>query len=392
MAGFGFVFWLLVARLFSTNEVGIATTLISVMSTIGLLGLAGFDTSTIRFLSNSKDKNENINTSITIVTIISFALSILFIVFIKNISPQLSFLQESISMSVAFVLFCIFSSLNLLTDAIFLSFRSTKFTFVIDAIFSFIKIFLPFAFIKYGAFGILVAAGVSQGIGVVISIAVLIRKFNYHPKIFISKKILNNVWKYSGGNYLADAFNFLPTSILPLLIINKLGTKESAYYFIVMMIVGLLYVIPNSITRSLFSEVSFDENSLSKNIKKTVKHIFYMLTPAILVLLATGGFLLNMFGHKYNKGGVMFLYIMTLSSVLVGISSLYASIFRLTGNIKAIIIRNIFYSFSLILIAYLLLPYGLVGIGLAYAISGILTIFINYMLYNNYKKKNKKHE
>jgi O-antigen/teichoic acid export membrane protein len=229
---------------------------------------------------------------------------------------------------------------------------------------------------------------VAQGVGAVISFIVLVKKFNYKPKIQISKKTIKNVWKYSGGNYLADAFNFLPTSVLPIIIVNRLGADKSAYYFIVMMIVGLLYVIPNSVTRSLFSEGSFDKNSISKNIKKTMRHIALMLIPAIIVLLISGKFLLAVFGKNYSSEGIIFLYIMTLFSILLSISSLYASLFRLTNNIKALIVRNAVYSLGIIVMTYAMLPHGLVGVGLAYILSGIFTITISYLMYD----KNKKYE
>ena len=53
MAGFGFFFWLIVARMFSTANIGLATTLISVMNMIAMLSLVGFDVTFVRFLPNS---------------------------------------------------------------------------------------------------------------------------------------------------------------------------------------------------------------------------------------------------------------------------------------------------------------------------------------------------
>ncbi len=386
MAGLGFVFWIIVAHNFPTSDVGVASALISVMSVIGLLGLFGFDTSIIHFLSNSENKNENINTSIIVTVATSFVFSTFFILLIKIISPKLLFLQDNAYASALFILFCIFTTLNLLTDAIFLSFRSTLYTLIVNTIFSFIKIFLPLAFISYGAFGIFTAAGASQGIGVLISIYILIKKFNYKPSLVLSKDVIKKVWKYSIGNYTADAFNFLPVSILPILIINRLGSEQSAYYSIVIMIVGLLYVIPNSITRSLFAEGSHDKNSIRKNAKKATKHILYMLLPAIAVLLLTGNLLLTIFGHEYSSGGLTFLYIMSFVSLLVGIYAMYGALFRLKHNIKALIVRNITYSVSLILLTYMFIQYGIIGIGFSYAIAYAFAIFISFLMCDMLKK------
>ncbi len=381
MSGLGFVFWLIIARYFPVDQVGIAVTLISIMSMISVLGLAGFDTAIIRFLSNSDNKNANLNTSIIIVSTFSFTLATLFLFLVKHISPELLFIRENTLIGIAFITFCVFATINLLTDAIFLAFRKTKYTLVISAIFSFIKMFLPFFFISYGAFGIFVAASISQIIGSVLSILLLIKKFDYRPSFFINISALRNVWKYSTGNYTADILYFLPIAVLPVIITNGIGPDKSAYYYMVMMIIGLLYIIPTSVTRSLFAEGSFDKGSIQKNVKSAIKHTTLMLTPAIAMLLLGGNFLLSLFGHEYSTGGVTFLYIMTLSSVLVSAFALYGSLFRLTHNISALIFRNITYSVSTIGLTYALLPYGLTGIGIAYATGTTLATLVSYVLY-----------
>ena len=63
---FGFVFWIIVARSYSSHDVGIATTLISSALLISLLGQAGFDTTFIRFLPKAKNKNAHISTGIIV--------------------------------------------------------------------------------------------------------------------------------------------------------------------------------------------------------------------------------------------------------------------------------------------------------------------------------------
>ena len=52
MALFGFVFWSLAAKTFSSSEVGLATAVISAVSLVASLSLLGFNTSILKF----KDK------------------------------------------------------------------------------------------------------------------------------------------------------------------------------------------------------------------------------------------------------------------------------------------------------------------------------------------------
>ncbi|HDH87619.1 MAG TPA: hypothetical protein ENF36_06190 [Desulfobacteraceae bacterium] len=60
-AGFGFFFWLIAARFYSTADIGLASAIISAMGLISMLSLSGFDISLVRFLPEREDKKEPIN-------------------------------------------------------------------------------------------------------------------------------------------------------------------------------------------------------------------------------------------------------------------------------------------------------------------------------------------
>lgn len=55
-AGSGFFFWLIVARFYPAEEVGLASAIISAMGLIGMLSLLGFDISLVRFLPEREIK------------------------------------------------------------------------------------------------------------------------------------------------------------------------------------------------------------------------------------------------------------------------------------------------------------------------------------------------
>ncbi len=381
MAGFGFFFWLISARLVPAENIGIATALISIMNIIAIFSLIGFDSSIVRFLHHSTQRNDKLNTSIILVGITSIVLGSFFVLFLKNISPHLGFIRENIFMSVAFVAFCAMSSINILTDAVFLAYRQTKFSLIINTIFSSIKMLLPLAFARYGAFGIFSAAAVGQSIGFILSIAVMIWKFDYRPEFVINRDIINQVWRYCTGNYIAGALNLLPVTLLPIIITNHLGSAEAAYFYIVMMIGNLLYVIPQATTKSLFAEGSHDEQSIDINIKKSIKIITSLLLPSSLILIIGGKYILQFFGKNYSESGLYFLYLIILSGIAVTGYSIFNSIFRIRKNLQALIITNLLYSGTIILFSYLLLSFGLLGIGLAWLIGNSLAGSISYIQY-----------
>jgi len=382
MAGLGFLFWMFVARLFTESEVGLAATLISVMSSVATFSLLGFDTATIRYLSQEKNKDANISTGILVLSSAAAILSLLFVLLVGIITPDLAFLFENTTLSILFITFVAFSTINGYTDAIFLAYRKTKYTLIINTAFSACKVVFPFFFVPYGVFGIFASAALAQTVGFVLSIYTLIRHFSYRPVFVIDTTVVRNVWKYSAGNYFADIFTFLPAAIIPILITNRINAENTAYYYIVMMIVGLLYVIPSSSMRALFAEGSHDMSTVSKNICNALKTTFFFLVPAMFILFLFGRYLLVIFGANYMESGLTLLYILTATSVLVTIFTLYGSLFRLDGNIHALIIRNAIFTTSLIGTAYILAPSkGIVGVGWAYVVAYILSILASVLHY-----------
>ena len=266
MAGFGFFFWLINAHYFHADNIGLATTLISVMNMIAILSLIGFDTAFVRFLPNSNQKSDKINTGIILVTLMSTVLSVAFLVFVGSIAPKLLFVMENPVYAVIFVLACSMNAVNVLTDAVFLAERQTKFSLIINFIFSVIKVMAPFAFLNLGAMGIFLAAALAQTVGMVLSLGVMIWKFEFQPRLKVNFEVIKAVWRFSVTNYVAGAFNLLPVTLLPILILNNISSEASAYYYIVMMIGNLLYTIPWSATKVLLAEGSHNENEFSKSI------------------------------------------------------------------------------------------------------------------------------
>lgn len=387
LSGFGFLFWVISTRLVSAPEIGIATTMISVMGIISIFSLLGFDSALVRFLSNSDNKNAVLNTSLILVGGVALVLSAIFVIFINHISPQLYFIRENIIISVSFILFCVATSINILTDAVFLSYRQTRYTLAINSIFSFVKMILPLFFFRYGAFGIFLSAAVGQSIGFIVSIVVMIWKFDYEPKFIIDKEIISKVWRFSLGNYFAGAFNLLPVALLPLIITNRIGLKESAYFYMVMMIINLLYAVPQAVTRSLFAEGSHNEDNFAKDTRKSFIIIACLLVPAIVVLVLFGNKLLLVFGKSYAENG-LFLSIMSLSALLISVNSLFNSYFRIKKNMKALLISSSMYAISIVVLTYLLVSKGLLGIGIAWILGTAISTITSFAIYRFYYARN----
>ncbi|MDP4020899.1 MAG: hypothetical protein Q8P58_02570 [Candidatus Adlerbacteria bacterium] len=381
VAGFGFFFWLINEQLYLTEDIGLATALISVMNLISIFSLIGFNATFIRFLPTSEHPNDKLNTGILLVASVAIVLSSIFVLLTPAISPPLHALLAHPTTALLFVVFCTLVAVSAVIDSVFLARRQTKFVLVISFAFSVCKILLPFLFIPWGAFGIFAAAATAQAIGLVLGITLLVRYCNYRPRLAIHLNIVSMVWRYSASNYLASVINLIPVTILPIIIVNQLGAHSAAYYYIVMMIGNLLYTIPWATARALFAEGSNDEIFLDRHFRNSVISIASLITPSIVFLLIFGGYILRVFGEDYVSEGIVFLQLVAVSGIFVSVTAIFGSLFQVRKHLVPLITANSALAVVTLTLSYLFLPLGLYGIGVAWLVGNTTAALISYLWY-----------
>ncbi len=390
MAGFGFFFWLLNARLFTTEQIGLATTLISVVTLIASLSNLGLNTGLIRYLPKSDKKNSQINTAFTIVIVASILVGIVYLLGINWFSPKLNFLKDNLTYQLIFIILVVFMSLNGILDSIFIAYRSSVYVLLKNSILSAIKLALPITLIALGSFGIFVSFGLGVAIAFLIGLSLLTYKFDYSIFFSFDKPIIRQIARFSFGNYLAGFLNSLPTLILPILITNKLGPHISAYYYIDIMIANLIYIIPQAATQSLFAEGSFSEDKIGSLLKQAAKITYGLMIPVIIVTIFGGHFILSAFGKEYANQGSVFLSLLAISGIFLAINNIFSTILRIQHRVRTLIIINLL-TFSLVMsLSYFLIKNLLTGLGFAWLISQFIASLVYILMVSKKRKLLKK--
>lgn len=373
MSGLGFFFWLIAANLYSSSEIGISTTIISVTSLITGISLLGLGSGVIKYFARSDSKSEMVNSALWLTFLFSLVCSTIFLISIPVFVPQLSILISNPIMAVLFALFTSFYTLNILFDDIFVAHRRADFIFIKNSIFSFSKILLLYPLILYGSIGIFSAFGIGSSLATIFSILILV-VFLKHELIFsIDLSIVKKIIKFSLANYLAFFIYGLPSKIIPLMITGILGADRSAYFYIALMITNLLYVIPISVSQSLFVEGTHQE--LHKILPKSLKIIAVILIPCVLIIIFAGSYLLRFFGDDYAISGSTLLQLLAISSLFIAVNSIGESLLKLHHRVGRLIWINIVYASLIIGLTVLLADLGLTGVGIAFVIgSAVATI------------------
>ena len=367
MALCGFFFWMMVARFYTEAEVGFSSAIISAINLIALISLVGLNTSLVRFLPHTDKPQELINTCYTLSGLISLVVAAILIVSLGFWSPALAFVKQNAIFTAAFIIFALLWTLSKLVDFTFIARRRAGFVLSKNTIYSLCKIPLPVFFVLFfHAFGVVASWGVAVAIALAVSLFLFLPKVQspYKPIPNLKLGLIKDMWQYSGGNYLANLLLVSPTLILPLVVVNLLGPEQNAYFYIAWMIAAVLYAIPMAISQSLFAEGSHFEDKLKENIIKSLKFTFLLLTPAVIIFILVGKWLLLAFGQSYSLNALRLLQILSLSSLPLAVNYLYTSILRVKSRLRELMAIWGFVAIVVLLASYLIMPaIGIVGIG-----------------------------
>lgn len=382
MSLLGFFFWIVAARFYPEGDVGFASAIISVINFLALLSLIGLDASLIRFLPQNEKPQELINSCFTLTSLISLVVAGIFLAGVDFWSPAFNFIKGNAVFSAVFIVMTPLWVVSHLIDYTLVAKRRTSFVMSKNAIISVLKIPLPILFVLFfHSFGIVASLGIALGIGVAVSLLLFLPKVQkpYKPVPTLNLSLIKGMWQYSGGNYLASLFTMAPSLILPLMVVNILSPQQNAYFYIAWMIATLLSAIPLAVSQSLFAEGSHFEDKLRENVVKSFKFTFLLLVPVVILFILVGKWLLLAFGQSYSANALKLLWILSISSLPLGINYIYASVLRVRGRLKELIAIWGFIAITVLVTSYLIMPAtGIIGIG--YACFGAYTAAAIYII------------
>jgi O-antigen/teichoic acid export membrane protein len=367
----GFIFWAIAARLYSNDDVGIATAVISSLSLIMLFSSFGSESSIIRFFPE-KDKSMIMSTFTALIIFSSVIISYIFIVFSSKYSEDLWFISNH---SLAFIILAISSALLTLTGIAFSALRKIEYQLAQSIILG-IRILLIIPLISLGASGIIGSVGVSIVIALAYSVYHL-RKLGIKTKK-IDTNFIKDSLNYSFGNYIANLLIAAPNFVLPLIVFSLLGPTETAIFYIIFSISNILFTIPGSIATSLFIEGSYGK-PLREVTFKAVRISFVLILCFILILIPLSIIYINIIGSIYKEGFPL-LAIFFASSFFVSGCHIYYAIKRIQKDTRRLMILGLLISLTALGLSYPCISvFGIEGVGIAWLIAyclGCLAIII----------------
>ncbi|HEY95394.1 MAG TPA: hypothetical protein G4O15_10720 [Dehalococcoidia bacterium] len=368
----GCIFWIIAAKLYAAEVVGLGSAIISAFRLLALFAELGLGISLVRYLpAAGKNGNIMINTCFTLSGLISVIISLIFLCGLNLWSPALLPVRQDPLYFAAIIFFTFSIVLQPLALTVLLAKLQTRIIFIINIIAGILGIVLVgiFSIFTDEALGLVSAMGLAITFTLVLCVLWFLPRVQngYHPIPSIKLEILKEMASYSAGNFVSKDLILMANFILPLIVVNTLSSEMNAYFYIPWSVGIVLQFIPAAISNSLFAEASNEEITLHVNTQKSLKLLLLFILPMLLIIVAISSFLLLLFGQEYSENGTLLLRVLAFSIIPWGINYIYIGIARVKKNIKGLIlIPAVASSLSLGLSYILMVQIGLVGIGLGY--------------------------
>lgn len=337
----GFAFWMLAARLYSADDVGLASAALSALTLLAMFSHLDLGLGLIRFLPEAGGQGPRlVNIVFTTSTAIAVVLALVFLIGVPLWAPSLGFVRNNLLYASAFVSFVAATTVSSVQLHAYLSIRKAKYVLVQTLVVQASRLTLPALMAAFfGAFGLIMAGGVAVLLGAVLGFGLLIRGLpGYRPAVLMDAGSILKLLPFSLANHVADVLIVMPGLILPLIVVGLLGSEEGAYFYMAWFLGYLVTSATAHLALSLFAEGSRDQGSLLVLSRNAVAGGLAIATIGAVFLLMLGDKLLMLFGQEYATEGVTLLRIVAIAAAPAVIVNTYLGALRVMKRVDELVI------------------------------------------------------
>lgn len=369
--GMGFLFVLVCAHLYSQADFGYATALLGALGVATGFSNMGMNRTLVRFMGKSEKRSQDLVTGIVLVSVISivsgFILSRFFTSFgIKHSDPVVV---------TVFIVTVFLMSIKALFDTAFIAIRESSGTLVENTLFNTVRLIFPVLVVGSGYIGIFGAQLAAVSFALVAAVFILRRFHGFTFLVKPSRSSMSGKWRYALGSYSSDLTGGLPASVVPIIVVAKLGPVAGALWYVAMRIINVLLSVSAAINQAMFAEMSNAEGSINQFLKKATVSMYGALIPFSVAVFVLAPNILRIFHGNYASATHV-LRLMTVFALIGVANYITGSILQVYKMVFYLTIVNI--ANALVVIIYCLyFARNLNGI----AVGWVLGEVVNFALF-----------
>lgn len=318
----GFAFWMVAARRFPADALGVGAAVVSAATLAALVGKAGFDAALIRYApacSRDDVRRLLVRSTLSAVGLTAFVAAVVLFLAVEGV-PALGVLLVP-AFAVGFVLLAVGTAAAWMLDAYYIADQRAVLVLARNLAFNAVKLVVPLVVaIAWAGRAVPLAWVVGLTVSLVVAFAFLPRRLAAHRPT--GSVPASPAFGYAMRNYTLNLAEFLPGLLLPILVLQALGPEANARFFLAWTIATVAFLASKAISQSAFAALVRADRPAAA-LRKGILLSAVVLVPAAVVFYAGAPTLLGLFGEDYRTEGAGLLRLLALSIVPVAITNLY---------------------------------------------------------------------
>jgi O-antigen/teichoic acid export membrane protein len=387
-AGLGFLFWVVAARLYSAENVGIGTAAISAMALVGNISRLGLDVALVRLLPGRSpgQRQSVINASLAVVAVVGMLAGLVFALQPVFANETSRLLRQRLWVMLGFALTCAGWGVGLVLEQVLVVNKRGQYVVWKNLAFSLSKLValaplvLP---VIDQRLSVLTATAIGVAAGLVVGLQGLRTNATRQwgaMRIGLTE-VRSSLAGYALKNYISALIAGLPGWLLPLIVVERSGARAAAYFYTSWMIMSIVNNGPAALGSALLAEGARQGQASQPLLRKAYTYALLFMVPAVLAILVAGQWLTPIFGRTYAEGGRELLPYLAIAGLPFAIVQISFMELRLEKELLVLCAAATLLSAITLVGSYVLLPVlGLIAIGIVWLMSCSLTAILSLWL------------
>lgn len=375
-SGLGMVYWVLAARHYPAEVVGVNSAIVSAMLFLAEISRLNLGSALLRFVPRAGHATGRFIGAVYLVSVAVAAAGCLVAMLVPAVrAAALRLLEVPPTFFLWFLLALLAWCIYTLQENVLTALGQAVWVPVENALFAVGKIglllILAGSFPRFGIFASWMLPAVA--LLVPVNVAIFGRFVPRHVREAAGRAEAiapAQIASYVAGDYLGHVFFLASTSLLPVLVVQQAGTSANAYFYQPWLIASSLQLITYNMATSLTVEAARDPAKLPVYARQMLLHVARLLVPPVALIVLGAPVILLAFGESYAAEGTTLLRLLALSALPYLVITIYFSIARVRRQIAGIVVvQGVLCVLTLGLSYALLRLYGITGVGIAWLAS-----------------------
>jgi O-antigen/teichoic acid export membrane protein len=316
-AGFGYLTWLVAARIATPETVGLAAAVVSAATLCSNLAILGLGITIVSFLPREiQDPASLLNGFFTIAVAAAGICGFAFLFLAARFFNRLDVLASDSRLSISFLALGIGMSVIVLLDGTSVALRRADYALLRAALSGAGRLLL----LTCAALVATLSASTIVGAAAVATIAACMLGYAQLKRSFPAYRYKPHIGSWgrvalSKGlpNHILSLERLIPTLAIPLLVTELLSPSENAFWYAAWMIAFLLRFIPETTAHATLAEITNRSTSVATGVWKNMASSFVVSLLTMIALVAMAHPILGLMGRRYADAATTPLRLLALS-------------------------------------------------------------------------------